>query len=319
MKRIPTKPAVILSVITLFAFMLCACNPNAALNEETPTRGKIKIGVDESFTLLSEAELYTFQSIYTYAHITPLYKPELDVLNDFINDSIRMMITARNLTKEETEYLKSKQIFPITTKIAYDGIVFIVNNKNKDSLIRYNSIKDIFLGKVKTWDHLTKSNGAGKIKVVFDNNKSANVRFIREKYGIKDSFPKNCYAVNNNEEVINFVEKNQNGIGVVSVNWVSDKNDSITRGFMKRVKVVAISSEYNSDGEDFFRPYQGFIADKSYPFIRDVYAINRETFTGLGSGFIQFMASDQGQRIALKMGMVPATMPVRMVKIRNTY
>ena len=105
----------------------------------------------------------------------------------------------------------------------------------------------------------------------------------------------------------------------MSVNWVSDQNDSITRGFLKRVKVVAISSELNSDGEDFFRPYQGFIADKSYPFIRDVYMINRETFAGLGSGFVQFVAGDLGQRIILKMGMVPATMPVRLVKIRNTY
>ncbi len=299
--------------------LIASCNPNAGINEETPTRGKIKIGVDQSFTLLSEAELYTFQSIYNYAHITPQYKPELDVLTDFINDSIRVMITSRCLTKQEDEYLKSKQIYPVTTKVAYDGLAFIVNNKNKDSIIRYNTIKNIFLGKIKSWEQVNPSNNAGKMKVVFDNNKSANVRFIREKYGIKDSFPKNCYAVNNNDDVINFVEKNINGLGVVSVNWVSDQHDSITRGFLKRVKVVAVSSEFNSDGPDFFRPYQGFIADKSYPFIRDVYMINRETFVGLGSGFVQFVAGDQGQRIILKMGMVPATMPVRLVKIRNTY
>jgi phosphate transport system substrate-binding protein len=319
MEKIPTKPVVLLCAITLLVLGACHYNPNAGLNDESPTRGKIKIGVDESFTLIAEAELYTFQSIYTDAHITPFFKPEMDVLNDFMNDSIRLMITSRNLTKQEVDYLHSKQIYPVTTKFAYDGIAFIVNNKNKDSLIRYNTIKDIFLGKINYWNQITSSNSSGKLKVVFDNNKSSNVRYFREKFGIKDSFPKNCYAVENNNEVINYVEKNANCIGVVGVNWVSDKNDSITRGFLKRVKVVAISAELNSDGDDFYRPYQGFIADKSYPFIRDVYSISRETFLGLGSGFNQFIAGEKGQRIVLKMGMVPATMPVRMVKIRDSY
>src|SRR4030042_3334077 len=122
----------LLTILSALVLTTCNTNPNAKLYE-TATRGDIKIGVDESFTLLAEAELYVFQSIYTSAHITPLYKPEIDVLNDFINDSIRMMITASKLTQEETEFLKSKLINPRTTTIAYDGLAFIVNNRNKDS------------------------------------------------------------------------------------------------------------------------------------------------------------------------------------------
>ena len=126
--------------------------------------------------------------------------------------------------------------------------------------------------------------------------------------------PKYCYAVERNDEVVNFVQENKDAIGVVGVNWISDKDDSITRGFMKQVRVAAISSEYDSDGSDFYRPYQGFIADKSYPFIREVYMICRETYTGLGSGFMQFVAGEKGQRIILKNGMVPSNMPIRLVK-----
>ena len=158
MKTKLTKMIRNLLLIQLLPLLLAACNPNAGLNEETPTRGKIKIGVDQSFTLLSEAELYTFQSIYNNAHITPQYKPELDILNDFLNDSIRVMITSRCLTKQEEEYLKSKQIYPVTTKIAYDGLAFIVNNKNKDSIIRYNTMKNIFMGKIKSWEQISPSN-----------------------------------------------------------------------------------------------------------------------------------------------------------------
>jgi phosphate transport system substrate-binding protein len=300
------------ALLTLFILAACNTNPNAVL-DENPTRGSIKIGVDESFTLLAEAELYVFESVYHHAFITPLYKPELDVLSDFMNDSIRMMITARKLTNEEIEFLKGKLIVARTTTIAYDGLAFIVNNQNKDSMLIYSKLKDIFKGNINNWNQINATNKAGKITVVFDNNKSANVRFIREKFGIKDSFPPNCMAANNNNQVIGFVEKNVNALGIVAVNWISDKDDSISRGFLKRVTVAGISQEFDTEGTGFYKPYQAYIADKSYPLVREVYATNRETFTGLGTGFIKFMSADQGQRIVLKMGMVPATVPVRLV------
>jgi phosphate transport system substrate-binding protein len=303
------------SLVVLFFLAACNTNPNAVL-EENATRGNIKIGVDESFTLLADAELYVFQSIYRHAHITPLYKPELDVLNDFLNDSVRIMITARPLTDDELAFLKGKQIIARTTKIAYDGLAFVVNSKNSDTNLIYKDVKDIFKGNIKTWNQVSPKNKAGKITVVFDNNKSSNVRFIREKFEIQDSFPENCLAANNNEDVIRFVENHENALGVVAVNWISDKDDSVTHGFLQRVKVVGLSQEYDTQGTDFYKPYQAYIADKSYPLVREVYAINRETFTGLGTGFIKYM-SIEGQRIVLKMGMVPATMPVRVVQTRS--
>jgi phosphate transport system substrate-binding protein len=51
--------------------------------------------------------------------------------------------------------------------------------------------------------------------------------------------------------------------------------------------------------------------------VREVYTINRETFTGLGSGFIAFVAGEKGQRIILRAGMVPATMPVRLIQVKK--
>lgn len=295
----------------------CNFNPNAGISDETPTRGKIKIGVDESFTQLMDAELYTFQAIYKYAHITPFYKPELAVLDDFINDSIRLMVTSRKLTKEEEQYLNSKQIVPRTTTIAYDAVAFIVNSQNPDTLIQFDVVKKILTGKITKWNQINAKNNAGNMKVVFDNNKSANVRYLREKFNIKENFPKYCYAVDKNEEVINYVEKTKNALGIISVNWISDKDDSLTHAFLKKIKVVGFTSEFDPEGYDYYKPYQAYIADKSYPFIREVYMINRETFYGLGTGFISFVAGDQGQRIVLKGGMVPATMPVRLIQMKS--
>ncbi len=86
--------------------------------------------------------------------------------------------------------------------------------------------------------------------------------------------------------------------------------------FINKVNVVAVSHQLFDDGS-YYRPYQGSIYDKSYPFVREIYLISRETFTGLGSGFIQWATAEQGQRIVLKSGLVPATMPIRLVQIKN--
>ncbi len=56
---------------------------------------------------------------------------------------------------------------------------------------------------------------------------------------------------------------------------------------------------------------------KLYPLYREVYIISKEAYTGLGTGFTAFVASERGQRIVLKLGLVPATMPVRLVELIN--
>jgi len=301
---------------TAIILMLFACNQTPNKITENATHGDIKIDVDESFKLLSEAEIMTFMAFYKYAKITPMYKPEYDVFDDFLKDSVRTIMTAKELTQNEIDYLKSKTFFPKSTLIAKDALAFIVNNENMDSLMKINNLKQIFLGEITDWNQINKNNKNGVIQVVFDNIKSANARYMLERLKMTE-FKSNCFVANSNEEVINYVEKNKNAIGVISVNWVSESTDSLSNNFLKRVQVVALTSELDPEGRQYYKPYQAYIANESYPFIREVYMITRETFSGLGSGLIQFIAGEKGQRIVLKSGLVPATMPIRIVEMKN--
>ena len=283
---------------------------------ETPTRGNIKISVDESFQPIIDTEVYTFTSIYQNAYITPMFKPEFDVLADFMNDSVKVMVTSRKLSENQIQYLRDTLVIARTTTFAYDALALITNKKNADTLIKYNSVRDIFTGKTDQWKAINPKSKLGRIQVIFDNNKSGNIRYFKELFEIDGALNDNFYAVQNNAEVIDFVSKNPEALGIVSVNWISDKDDSLSMSFVDRVNVLAISQQYVNDGT-FYRPYQGSIYDKSYPFVREIYLISRETFHGLGSGFIQFATGEQGQRIVLKSGLVPATMPIRLVQIKQ--
>jgi phosphate transport system substrate-binding protein len=310
------KHIVPLLVLSLLLAASCKTYNKKQINQETPTRGNIKIAVDESFQLLADSEIAVFESQYKYANIVPINASEDSILKLFLADSVRLMITSRKLSANEEAYLKEKLIIPRTTQIAWDAIAFVVNRSNRDSLIRYNALKDIFSGNIKSWKQLNPKSKLGEIKVVFDNQGSANVRTIMKKFNVT-TLPGICYSANSSPAVIDYVENHPEAIGLISVNWVSDRDDSITHAFLRRVKVVAVTPEFYSEGDDFYTPHPAYIADQSYPFIREVYAVSRETITGLGRGFIQFVASDQGQRIVLKMGMVPATMPIRLVHINK--
>ena len=45
-----------------------------------PHAANIKIGVDEAYQLLADSEIATFQSLYKYANINPIYATEDSIL-----------------------------------------------------------------------------------------------------------------------------------------------------------------------------------------------------------------------------------------------
>lgn len=303
-------------LFSLIVSMFSACQSGNQAYNETPTRGNIKIIADESYQPIIDSEIHTFTSLYPYAKITPIYKPEVDVINDFMNDSVKVIVTNRKLTDAQIKYLRDTLAIARTTTIAYDAVAILINKSNKDTAIDYNSIRDVFQGKITKWSEINPKSNLGKISVVFDNTKSGNVRFMKEKFDIKTDLGENFYALKTNEEVINYIAKTPGAMGIISVNWISDKDDSTSSSFIKRIKVAAISHPYLADG-NYYRPYQASIYTKSYPFVREVYFISRESFAGLGSGLISWVAAEQGQRIILKSGLVPSTMPIRLIQIKQ--
>ena len=293
-----------------------SCKGGTTRLDETPTRGDIRIIADESFQPLIDAEVNTFTSLYINAKIKPLYKPEYDVINDFMNDSVKVVVTSKKLTDDQIQYLRDSLIIARTTTFAWDALALVTNKENNDTLLNYEDIRNIFLGNITRWKELDQRSKLGDIRVIFDNTKSGNIRYFKELFEIENELPDNFYAVKNNPEVIDFVSRNKDALGIVGVNWISDKDDSLSWSFIRKVNIVAVSERLSSDGT-YYRPDQGSIYLKSYPFVREIYFISRETFHGLGAGFIQWATAEQGQRIILKSGLVPATMPIRLVQIKT--
>jgi phosphate transport system substrate-binding protein len=300
----------------LACLILVACN-KAGTIEDTPTSGKLKISVDESFAPIIDSHVYTFQKLYKYAKIQASYKPEGDVVKDLLNDSSRVIVISRQLTPNEKQYFEKLKIIPRQTKVAVDGVALIVHPSNPDTLLTLAQLKEIFTGRVTNWKKLNPESKLSDMTIVFDNNNSSTSRYIRDSVNLKQPLPANTFAAKSNPALVDYVAKNPNAIGVLGVNWISDFDDSTAIGFLRKIKVVAVSSKNNPKIDEYYQPFQGYLAQKTYPLRRDLYVISREARAGLGTGFASFVAADKGQRIFLKSGLLPATMPIRLVSIKE--
>ncbi|MBN8701745.1 MAG: substrate-binding domain-containing protein [Bacteroidetes bacterium] len=303
-------------LFTLSLILSAACNRGVTGNEptDTPTSGSVTVCVDESYKLLFDTQEYTFESFYENANVKIIYTDEKTSMQNMINDSCKVVVINRALTAEEKKYFEQHNLFPTQTKIAEDAVALVVNKENYDSTLTVEQFKNILLGVDSTWKQINAASTNDKINVVFDNPNSANYRYMKDSLLQGKEFSKNVFAVKSNPEVIDYVAQHKNSIGVLSVNWISDKDDSISRSFLKTIRVMGVRKFEDTKA---YKPYQAYIATKDYPFCRSVYMINRQTRAGLGTGFVSFVAGNKGQMMILKMGLIPAVAPVRMVEINT--
>ncbi|MCC6721684.1 MAG: substrate-binding domain-containing protein [Bacteroidia bacterium] len=297
---------IILSVIIL------SCN-NTVKDDptDTLTSGYTTVAIDESYTFLFETLTRVFEDTNPDAKIKIIVQNEKDAFKSLIDDSCKVMVSNRELTKNELAILKSKNIYPKTTLFAYDALALIANPENPDTNLDIDDFKKILSGKITKWNEIGK-NSNKEILVIFDNPNSANFHYIKDSLLNGTELQKNCYGVSNNKEVIDYVSKNKNAIGIISAGWITDDYSNIAKAFLRQVKVMAVG---HKSSELYYKPYQYYIADNSYPFIRRMFLINRQTRMGLGTGFVNFICNiDKGQLILTKAGLVPVYLKVRDVK-----
>ena len=302
----------------LHLFSACTSGPVKPTFTDTPTSGDITIVCDESYQPLISVESDTFHSIYQYATVRVKYLPEGEAFKQLVtNDSVRVIICSRELNQSEKDYFNARKIIPRVTKVAIDAVALVVNNENPDTLIRFEQLENMVNGNLRSWKQMNPKSNLDSIVVVFDKSGSANARYLQQTFQLdKSALPPNWFATNSNADVAEYVSRNKNAIGVISVNWISDRDDPMTDQFLSKIRVVELSPPDTSQfSNEFFKPYQAYIALKQYPLTRDVYMISREGRNGLGTGFASFVAGDQGQRIIRLMGMLPATMPVRLIQV----
>ena len=298
------KKIVVIGSVFLFLVLgvFVSCRQSEANNKETILKGKMTILVDETVKPLIEDQIAVFESTYD-AKITLVAKSEKELIQALIKDTTGVVVMSRQLDSNEVKFFDQFKIKPRETKFATDAIAFISNKKDTDTLI---ALKDVV--------NFLKGGKSTKIKgLVFDNPNSSTVRYLTQIAGVNDMPKEGVYSFKSNEEVVKFVSENEGMVGVIGVNWLLQPTENI-RKYLTNINVLSVQ---DLNKNSYFAPTQNNLGEGTYPLARDLFIINCQGTTGLGMGFSSFLAGEIGQRIVLKSGMLPSTMPSRKILIKS--
>ncbi len=290
-------------VVFVFLFAMCNQKSKNESNKETILKGTLDVTVDETVKPIVDDQVAVFEGTYYSAKITVKPKSEAELINDLLNQKAKVVVTTRDLTKEEISRFEKSKIKPRVTPFAKDAIALISSKSNNDTLIALKSVIDFMQGKANT----------GIKGLVFDNPNSSTVRYMKELAKVQNVPTENVFSFKTNDEVIKFVSENEGMIGVVGVNWLSQPSPNMI-DVVKKINVLSVKG-LNSD--KYYSPTQNDLAEVKYPLARDLFIINCQGYNGLGMGFGSFIAGDIGQRIVLKSGLLPVRTPGRKLQIRN--
>lgn len=307
--------------------MLCACSGSG---EKKSDRQPIaKIACDESFEYILEQEIDVYEYIYPKEDVIAYYVPENAAIDSIMSmGSVKTAVVTRELTEQETSYLKSHKKRVYQKKIAVDALALIVNPENPVEILSRKDLAEILSGDVTRWDQVEPIRKLQNIQVVFDHQGSSAVKYMRDSVLSGRPFGPNVSAVKTNADVYKAVAENRNAIGIIGVSWITsdlsgrqktteelaravEQSDTTTLDFNSDVKVLKI----RGNGEvTAYRPYQAYIFDGSYPLTRSVYMICTAP-GGTSHRFFSFVTGFQGQKLIQMTGILPATVRPRMVEV----
>lgn len=291
-------------IVTITVFLACKDTAETE-NQETILTGEIDLYVDQTLQSLVEGQIEVFESQYN-AKIHLTAKSESEIVNDLLSGKTNMAVLTRRLTKEEENYFTNKKIIPRVSHFASDAVVFIRNKKSNDTLLDLDEVYNLLHGK------------PSKVKnLVFENPNSSVVTYMNRWANVSAGAKENVYSLNSTKEVLEFVTKNPEVIGVIGMDAMAEPYPE-WQSLVDNLNVLAVKNVKNTPNNKlYYNPTQASLGAGLYPLKRSIYVLNYQGFAGLGTGFASFVVGDIGQRIVMRSNLLPITIPERNINIRK--
>lgn len=292
-----------LYVLVFFVGLLSlACKGGKKEVKEDILVGELSISVDESVLPLLIEQKEVFENSYTNAKILFEANHETGAINDLLARKTSFAILTRTLSEQEAKLFEELSISPRIYPIAYDGIV-LIGNIGGDSIV---SIPEVF--------GLLEGNKTKDFSLVFPNLNSSAFRYLKELGNLSEIANTFVNVADSSEGVLDIVADNLDKVGVIGYNeYLSFKR---TFPKMDKIRILSVLND-SLENPRYVVPSQASLSTGEYPLKRTIYVMNYQPKLGLGIGFSSFLTGDRGQRIVLKSGLLPATMPGREIIIRD--
>jgi phosphate transport system substrate-binding protein len=206
-----------------------------------------------------------------------------------INGTTDICNSSRPMKPSEREKLKQRyNSVGVEIRVARDGLALYVNNDNPVKVLTKEQIKNIFLGRTKNWKEVGGNNSP--IIIYGRENSSGTYVHFKEEVLNGEDYTSSMQSLPGTAAVVNAVSKDKNAIGF--------------GGAAYAVGVRDIAVKANPRAKAYI-PTDENIKKGLYPISRLLYLYVRNKPTGELKKFIDWMLSNEGQKVVSEVGYFP--------------
>lgn len=193
--------------------------------------------------------------------------------------SVGIGASSRELTVEE----KRENPDLMTHTIALDCIAIVVHPSNSIKDLSLDQIRDIFSGKITNYKEV---GGPDRRIVLVEREDGSGTRSMFESMVMNNTDVSDSALQKPASGAIRFtVSGNPNAIGYVGIGYLDDS-----------IKPVSIKGVL---------PIEENVKTKAYPLSRNLYLVTKGAPSGLSTEFIDYILSEEGQKIVREEGFIP--------------
>lgn len=284
--------AAVCALLIALAFGGCAKKSD----ERTGESGGIEVKGSDTMSALGAMWADEFQKSDIQAKISVSGGGSGTGITALIHRNADMAQSSREIKPEEIDRAKEEGIEVQEFVVAQDGISVIVNPKNSVGKLTMQQLSDVYNERIKNWKEL---GGADKEIVLLSRDRSSgtHVFFLEHVLRMGDSkstaeYTKATLMMPSNQAIADVVARTEGTIGYVGMGFVDPTKH----------KAVPVAADENSP---YVEPSVANVLNHSYPIARPLYFYTAGEPTGKLKDFIDFVLSDEGQKIVEERDFVP--------------
>jgi phosphate transport system substrate-binding protein len=273
------------------------------------TRGALTVECDEAVAPVFRAEVEEFQRQYPEAAVELRAVDGREAVSNFAMDSVRVIVLARALNTEERNALAAGKVSYEEYHVAQTAVAVIAHADNPLTRMRTGELDSVFSGIVTAWPG---SRPRKRFDLVVCGVNSSTNEILRTRMMEGKPIALSATPMASSPEVFEYVRKTRGALGILDVSWL--------KGVASEVTVLSLGTpgwapDSTQQPGAFYSPAQAYVYKDYYPLSSPVYIYSREQSRDLSLGFISFVAGAEGQKVILNSGIVPVTMPVRLIHL----
>ncbi|HXX64748.1 MAG TPA: substrate-binding domain-containing protein [Bacteroidota bacterium] len=295
--------------------VLCALVLLAGCGGQEPgstqlTKGSFRLGCDEAVLAVVDSEAGEFHRLYNDAQVVIDSGEARDIIARFAADSVRTIVTGRAFNAEERKALSDAKVSFQEYPFARTAVAVISHRDAPLTRMSVGELDTMFSGARTRWP----GKSARMIELALSGVNASATEIFRTIVLKSGGYDRAARVFSSSSKLIDYVSTTQGALGIVALNWLKGNED--------RVQVLALSSpamrpDSTYAAGEFYSPAQAYVYLGYYPVTAPVIIYTREIERNVSVGFISFVTSVAGQKVVQNNGLVPATMPVRLVHLTS--